>query len=475
MPTFAYTVKGADGQVRSGTSEAESVDLLRRRLVEQGFTVQNVKAQRAAKRASNKAGFLENLSRVKLTDIALFCRQFSTMIDAGVSLVRCLDVLSEQSTSPKLRRIINDLRAEVEQGNTLSKAMSKYPAVFNNLFVGLIRAGEVGGVLEESLQRLSSFLEKDVELRRKVKSAMTYPTIVAVVALGIVLFLCMFILPKFMALFTDLGLKEDDFPVMTLMLMNFSNFLTQKWYLMLLIVGVFIIAFKMFTRTKFGRRAFDRFKLKVPVFGKLNHKVALARFARTLSTLLSSGVPILQAMETVAGTVSNEIISDAVLDARARIREGDVISEPLKKSKMFPPMVVQMIAIGQESGSLDTMLTKIAEFYEQEVDAAIAGLTAAIEPVLIVFLGVTGRLYRYRDVHAAPVGHPRPVRWWRGRGRIVNEPDRSTDTKHRAAGAREPFGTACARRCLCAQRRFSCPDGFGQSSPFRTARSPGPF
>jgi type IV pilus assembly protein PilC len=176
---------------------------------------------------------------------------------------------------------------------------------------------------------------------------------------------------------------------MTLMLMDFSNFLTSKWYIMAVIVAVCVMAFKMFTRTKFGRRAYDRFRLKVPVFGKLNHKVALARFSRTLATLLSSGVPILQALETVAGTVSNEIISDAILDARARIREGDVISEPLRKSKMFPPMVVQMIAIGQESGALDTMLMKIADFYEQEVDAALASLTAAIEPVLIVFLGVT--------------------------------------------------------------------------------------
>lgn len=393
MPTFAYTVTGTDGQTRTGTSEAESQDMLRRRLVEQGFSVKTVKAQKAAKTAVKKAGskpnFLENLSRVKLTDLALFCRQFSTMIDAGVSLIRCLDVLAEQSASPKLRRIIADLRSEVEAGNTLSKAMSKYPSVFNNLFVGLVRAGEVGGVLEESLQRLSAFLEKDVELRRKVKSAMTYPAIVSFVAVGIVLFLVTFILPKFITLFKDLGLKDSDFPVMTKMLMDTSNFLTSKWYLAVIIVATFMFAFKMFTRTKFGKRAYDRFKLKVPVFGKLNHKVCLARFARTLSTLLSSGVPILQAMETVAGTVSNDVISDAILDARARVREGDVISEPLKKSKMFPPMVVQMISIGQESGSLDTMLTKIAEFYEQEVDAAIAGLTAAIEPVLIVFLGVT--------------------------------------------------------------------------------------
>jgi len=263
--------------------------------------------------------------------------------------------------------------------------MGRHPGTFKPLFIGLIRAGEVGGVLEESLQRLSQFLEKDVELRRKVKSAMTYPTIVVVVALMIVIGLVTFILPKFISLFKELGVK--DFPAMTLMLMNFSNFLTTYWYIAIGISVILIVAFKMFTRTKFGKRVYDRFKLKMPVFGSLNHKIALARFSRTLGTLLVSGVPILQALETVAGTVDNDIISDAVLDARARIREGDRIGDPLQKSKMFPPMVVQMISIGEESGALDQMLQKIADFYEQEVDSALQSLTAAIEPVMIVFLG----------------------------------------------------------------------------------------
>ena len=393
MPVFAYTAKAADGKVMSSTAEAVSPVELRQRLTSQGMTVKDVKPAKAApakaKAGAKGGGFLDRFAKVKLTDLSLFCRQFSTMIDAGVSLVRCLDVLSEQSQSAKLRRIIGDLRSEVEAGNTLSKAMAKYPTVFNNLFIGLIRAGEVGGVLEESLQRLSSFLEKDLELRRKVQAAMTYPAIVSVLAVGIVLFLVTFILPKFIELFNDLGLKESDFPAMTLVLMNTSKFLTSKWWMALIILTVIITSVQMFGRTKFGRRTLDRLKLKLPVFGKLNHKVCLARFSRTLATLLASGVPILSALETVAGTVSNEIISDAILDARARVREGDVISEPLRKSKMFPPMVVQMISIGQESGALDTMLMKIADFYEQEVDSAIASLTSAIEPILIVFLGVT--------------------------------------------------------------------------------------
>lgn len=381
MPTFAYTVRDASGSVIPGTVEAESESLLRRRLSEQGFSVVDIKETKGAKKQSPGGGF----GRVKLNDLAMFCRQFSTMIDAGVSLVRCLSVLGEQTTNPKMKRIVSDLQAEVEAGQMLSKALGKYPSVFNNLFVGLVRAGEVGGVLEESLQRLAGFLEKDQELRRKVKSAMTYPVIVMIFAVLIVVVLVTFVLPRFMGLFVDLGIKE--FPLPTQILMNFSNFLTSKWYFAVGFLIAFIVAFKMFLKTRVGRRSYDRFKLKAPVFGKLNHKIALARFARTLGTLLSSGVPILQALETVAGTVSNEIISDAVLEARARIREGDRIGDPLQRSNLFPPMVVQMISIGEESGALDPMLAKVAEFYESEVDAALASLTSAIEPVMIVFLG----------------------------------------------------------------------------------------
>ena len=380
MPTFAYTIRDQTGALRKAVVDAESENVLARRLREQGFQVASIKQ---AKSATKKPG--GGFGRVGLTDLSIFCRQFSTMIDAGVSLVRCLSVLAEQTASGKLKAIVMDIQKEVEAGQTLSASMRKYPRVFNNLFVGLVRAGEVGGVLEESLQRLSQFLEKDVELRRKVKSAMTYPCIVIVVAITIVTLLVALILPRFMQLFTDLGVK--DFPAMTQMLMDFSHFLNQYWYIALGGLIVFYMLFKAFVRTKFGKRVYDRFKLSIPVFGKLNHKICLARFSRTLGTLLSSGVPILQALETVAGTVDNDIIADAVLEARARIREGDRIGDPLQKSKQFPPMVVQMISIGEESGALDQMLTKIAEFYEQEVDAALASLTSAIEPVMIVFLG----------------------------------------------------------------------------------------
>jgi type IV pilus assembly protein PilC len=383
MPSYAYTIRDPAGGLKQGLSDAENESAAARRLQEQGYTVVKIQQAKTAKPRSIGGGF----GRVKLGDKSIFCRQFSTMVDAGVSLVRCLSVLAEQTASPKLRRIIMDVEAEVQGGQPLSKALAKYPAVFDNLFIGLVRAGEVGGALEESLQRLSTFLEKDMELRRKVRGAMTYPVIVMVVALCIVIGLVTFILPKFISLFAELGMKDDAMPVMTLMLMNFSHFLTSKWYIMIAILVTFVITFRLFVRTRVGRRVYDRIKLRAPVFGKLNHRICLARFSRTLSTLLVSGVPILQALETVAGAVSNEIVSDAILEARSRIREGDRIGDPLQKSKLFPPMVVQMISIGEESGALDQMLTKVADFYEAEVDAALQSLTAAIEPLMIVFLG----------------------------------------------------------------------------------------
>ena len=386
MATYAYTVRDAAGTMRNGTSEAENPDVLARRLREQGFVISEIKAAKSKKAGGN---FLENLQKIKLTELSIFCRQFSTMIDAGVSLVRCLDVLSQQQSNPRFKRIILDVLKEVEAGQTLSKSMAKYPSVFSNLFIGLVRAGEVGGVLEETLQRLSTFLEKDVEMKRKIKSAMTYPTIVMAAAVIIVTCLCRFVVPTFLKLFeTMLPHGRADFPALTLGLVAVSDFLTYKLWAVILIVVAFNIAFKAFIKTNFGMHAWDKFKLKVPVFGKLNHKVALARFSRTLGTLLTSGVPILQALETVAGTVSNVVISDAIMEARARIREGDRIGDPLIKSKLFPPMVVQMISIGEESGSLDAMLAKIADFYEDEVDAALAALAVAIEPLLICFLGV---------------------------------------------------------------------------------------
>ncbi len=381
MPVYSYTFRDASGGTQKGTAEAESEEILRKRFEEQGFTITELTMIKARGARPKKYG------KVKLTNLSVFCRQFSTMVDAGVSLVRCLDVLSQQQQDPKLKKILVDLGERVEGGESLSRAMQRHPKAFNSLFIGLVRAGEVGGVLEESLQRLSQFLEADVALRRKVKSALTYPTLVLVLATGITLFLVYWFVPQWAQIMVDLGLKRDDLPEMTKFLIDLSDGLVKNWWIYLLSLIVFVICYRLFVSTRFGRRTVDRLKLKVPVFGKLHHKICMARFARTLGTLLSSGVPILQAMETVSGTVGNAIMSDAVMEARARIREGDRIGDPLEQSRLFPPMVVHMIGVGEESGSLDFMLQKIADFYEQEIEAQIASLTAALEPIMIVTMG----------------------------------------------------------------------------------------
>jgi type IV pilus assembly protein PilC len=381
MPVYSYTYRDASGGVQKGTAEAESEEILRRRFEEQGFQITEVTMIKARGTRTKRYG------KVKLGNLSIFCRQFSTMVDAGVSLVRCLDVLAQQTQDPKLRKIIMDIGERVEGGESLSRAMQRHPRTFSNLFIGLVRAGEVGGVLEESLQRLSHFLEKDVELRRKIKSAMTYPALVLIMAFGITFFLVYWFVPQFAKILVDLGLKEDDIPAPTQFLIDLAHNLEKNWWIILLSVLGIVIAYKLFASTRFGRRVVDRVKLKVPVFGKLHHKICLARFSRTLGTLLTSGVPILQAMETTSGVVGNTIMSDAVMEARARIREGDRIGDPLEQSKLFPPMVVHMIGVGEESGSLDFMLQKIADFYEAEIDATLASLTAALEPIMIVMLG----------------------------------------------------------------------------------------
>ena len=382
MPVYSYTFRDASGGIQKGTADAESEDELRGKFREQGFEITELTMIKA------KSAKAKTYGKVKLHHLSIFCRQFSTMIDAGVSLVRSLDVLSNQTQDAKLKKILLDIGEKVEGGESLSRAMQRHPKTFSNLFIGLIKAGEVGGILEESLQRLSIFLEKDVELRRKVKSAMTYPILIAIMATGIVTFLVTWFVPQWAAILTDLGLKPENLPAPTKFLISISNIIGHYGIYVVIGIVIYVFAYRAFVSTRFGRRVADRVKLKIPVFGKLHHKVCLARFSRTMATLLTSGVPILQAMETVAGTIGNSVMSDALLEARARIREGDRIGDPLEASRLFPPMVVHMIAIGEESGSLDFMLSKIADFYDDEVEAAIASLTASIEPIMIVSLGL---------------------------------------------------------------------------------------
>jgi type IV pilus assembly protein PilC len=385
MPTFAYVAKDKAGKIHRGRAEADNEKMLTKRLEETGFWVTQVTKEQA--NGGKKKNPLQAFKKVKLNQLSIFARQFATMINAGVSLVRCLSVLQAQTDNSRMREIIADVQAKVEAGETLSRAMMYHNNVFSNLFIGLVRAGEVGGVLDETLDRLSQFLEADVKLRQKIKAAMTYPVLVMVVAFVIVTGLVVFIVPKFIEIFKDFKI---EMPVMTTILINISEFTTSKQGAIILLGGGIgsTIAWQKFKRTKFGKRMYDKYKMKIPIFGKLSHNIAVARFTRTLSTLLTSGVPILQAMETVAGAIDNETFTEVIMKARARVREGDPIGEPLEKSGLFPPMVIQMISIGEETGALDQMLAKVADFYESEVETQLQSLAAALEPLMIVVLGV---------------------------------------------------------------------------------------
>jgi len=385
MAVFIYVAKDQGGKIHRGRIEADNEKILTKRLQEQGFWVQQV--TREGGNAKKKFNPLKAMQKVKMQQISIFCRQFATMINAGVSLVRCLSVLEKQAINPKMKEVIRDVQNRVEAGETLSRAMSHHPKIFSNLTLGLVRAGEVGGVLDETLDRLAQFMEADIRMRQKIKAAMTYPVLVAAVAFIIVTFLVTVIVPKFMDIFKDFKI---DMPAITMLLINVSKFTTTPSSAVPTVLGVVgsIWAFKKFKSTKWGKRIYDKYKMKMPVFGKLSHNIAVERFCRTLSTLLTSGVPILQAMETVAAAIDNETFTDVIMKARARIREGDPIGEPLEKSKLFPPMVVQMIAIGEETGALDQMLGKVADFYAVEVETQLEQLAATIEPLMIVGLGL---------------------------------------------------------------------------------------
>uniref|UniRef100_A0A832I0R6 Type II secretion system F family protein n=1 Tax=Eiseniibacteriota bacterium TaxID=2212470 RepID=A0A832I0R6_UNCEI len=317
-------------------------------------------------------------------DLAIFTRQFATMISAGLPLVQCLDILAKQSSKPAFGRIIAEVTREVESGSTLADALGKHKVVFDDLFRNMVAAGEAGGVLDEILMRLATYIEKADALKRKVQSAMVYPAVVLTVALGATAFMLIFIIPTFAKMFTDFG---GELPLPTKIVLGLSGFLTSFWWALLLGIVAAVMTFQRYYATEAGRRNVDAMMLKFPVLGDVLLKGAVARFTRTLGTLIASGVPILSGLEITARTAGNKIISEAIMTARASIREGETVSAPLKTSGIFPPMVVQMISVGEQTGALDEMLTKIAVFYEAEVDTAVDTMTSIIEPIMIVVMG----------------------------------------------------------------------------------------
>ena len=383
MPTtYAYRVRDRQGKLLGGTLEADNEQAVVAKLRQLGYAPVSIQAEKGAGLKAEVR--LPGSGRVKLKDLAVFSRQFATMINSGLSLLRALTILGEQTANKRLAQIIALVRAEVEKGVSLSAAMAKHPKVFNRLYVSMVRAGEIGGFLDQVLVQVAETFEKEVALRGKIKSAMTYPVVVFVMVLGIVAAMLVFIVPTFESLYESLGGK---LPLPTQLLINASNVVRRLFLLVILAVGLLLFGFRRWKATQRGRYLVDAFKLKVKVFGPLFHKSALSRFSRTLSTLIRSGVPILQALEIVRETVNNAVISRAVQDVQESVREGESLALPLAKHATFPSMVVQMMAVGEETGALEVMLAKVADFYDQEVEAAVASLTSLIEPILIAVMG----------------------------------------------------------------------------------------
>jgi type IV pilus assembly protein PilC len=383
MPTsYAYRVRDREGKMLGGTLEADNEQAVVARLRQLGYAPISIEAEKGAGLKTELR--LPGTGRVKLKDLAVFSRQFATMINSGLSLLRALTILGEQTGNKRLAEIVTQVRAEVEKGTSLSAAMAKHPRAFNRLYISMVRAGEVGGFLDQVLVKVAETFEKEVELRGKIRSAMTYPVVVFVMVLMIVGGMLIFIVPTFKNLYTSLG---GTLPLPTRMLIGVSDGIRRFFPLVVLALIGLVFAYRRWRATPAGRYRLDQFKLKVKVFGPLFHKSALSRFSRTLATLIRSGVPILQALEIVADTVNNGVISRAIHDVQDSVREGESLATPLAKHPTFPAMVVQMMAVGEETGALDTMLSKVADFYDQEVEAAVASLTSLIEPLLIAVMG----------------------------------------------------------------------------------------
>ncbi len=381
MPTtFEYKVRDRTGKLVTGQLVGDSETLVLQRLREQGLTPVEVRKANAGVRMEINL----RPGRVKLKDLAVFCRQFATMVNSGLPILRALAILSEQTPSKELAKILVQVRTDVEQGSSLSGALRKHPKAFNDLFVAMVQAGETGGVLDDVLLDIADTIETEVELRRKIKSAMTYPVVVVILVLFIMAAMLLFIVPQFETIYASLN---SSLPLPTRILLGASKLVRTYWWMVILGAIGGRYAFRRYKATPQGRAQVDQVKIRVPVFGPLFHKVALARFANTFGMLLKSGVPILQAMDIVKETVNNKVIAKAVDDVKGSVREGESIAKPLGKHAVFPPMVVQMLAVGEETGAVDTMLEKVAQFYNSEVEATVDALTSLIEPLLIAVIG----------------------------------------------------------------------------------------
>jgi type IV pilus assembly protein PilC len=379
MPAFTYTARALNGDLRTATIDAPSRDEVVAQLRRQRLNV--VKIDEATQAANKK----KSGGKISMRDVVIFTRQFSTMINAGLPLVQALDILAKQSENKALKDVTRAVVFDVESGHTVADALKKHPKAFSDLYVNMVAAGEAGGILDTILMRLATFMEKNDALVRKVKGAMIYPGVITSVAAIAIIVLLVFVIPVFEKMFASVGLA---LPLPTRVVIGMSQFLQHFWWAV--IVGIVATGWsvKKYYATSDGKLTIDRLLLKAPVLGDVLRKSAVSRFTRTLGTLIGSGVSILDGLEITAKTAGNRVIQDAIMESRTSIAGGETISAPLQKSAVFPPMVISMIAVGEQTGGLDEMLSKIADFYDEEVDAAVSGLLALMEPVMIVFLGV---------------------------------------------------------------------------------------
>ncbi|MEZ4256030.1 MAG: type II secretion system F family protein [Polyangiales bacterium] len=379
MAEFAWEARARTGEVRKGVMEAETADMVHTRLKAQQLSP--VKVQKKLKGLSLSFG-----SAVSEKELVIFVRQFATMIDAGLPLVQCLDILSSQGDNPNFNKVLKDIKNTVEQGAHFSEALKKHPKIFDTLFVNLVHAGEQGGILDTILQRLAIYIEKRVKLKRQVRSAMVYPLGVFAVAVIVLFILLTWVIPAFEKMFADMGASQG-LPAITRFVINMSQFVVGNIIWIVLGVGAVVGSLIYSFRNPTGRKVWDRIFLSAPILGPVMRKIAVARFTRTLGTLLTSGVPILDALEIVGRAAGNSVIETAIMTTADKIREGQTMAEPLLQTNAFPPMVVQMIGVGEQTGALDQMLNKIADFYEEEVDVAVAALTSLLEPLMMVVIG----------------------------------------------------------------------------------------
>jgi type IV pilus assembly protein PilC len=379
MPTFTFSARTVTGEMQSGEVDLRNKDEVAGFLRRQRLIPLKIEEKQASLQIPGLGG------GISTRDTVIFTRQFATMINAGLPLVQSLDILARQSENKVLRKVIEEVLYDVESGQTLADAMRRHEKAFPELYVNMVAAGEAGGILDIILLRLAVFLEKADALRRKIKGAMIYPSVILMVAAAAVAVLLIFVIPTFQTMFASAGI---ELPGPTQFVIFLSETLQAYWYLMVIAIAMVVIGIQRVYKTPAGQLALDRLLLRLPILGPLQRKAAIARFTRTLGTLVSSGVSILDGLEITAKTSGNRVLHDAIMASRASIAGGETISEPLKKSGVFPPMVVSMINVGEQTGGLDEMLTKIADFYDEEVDAAVEALLAAMEPVMIVFLGV---------------------------------------------------------------------------------------